>query len=202
MSYKPLGSAGLCLEIYIGCSHRSLSLDKPQQQHSHGFLQDRTRAAPAAKSFPRQIHMTSLVDSAQTARARPRVSLPMLKPHRSIGALPLEAARRWRQGERLSRHGRDVLVGLAVDLSTRRRDEAPRERREAHKKNAQVQDAMRHEAAGSGHRTRAARAPWFQPGRARLFCCAAAAAPIHQLGEADTRLPPQLTRPTAPARVA
>jgi len=65
----------------------------------------------------------------------------MLTPHRSIGALPLEAARRWRQGERLSR---DALVGLAVDLSTRRRDVAPRERKwEAHKKKrTQVQDAM------------------------------------------------------------
>ena len=66
----------------------------------------------------------------------------MLTPHRSVGALPLEAARRWRQGERLGRRGRDAL-GLAadpIDASTRRG--TARENGKLTKKNAQVQDAM------------------------------------------------------------
>ena len=64
----------------------------------------------------------------------------MLTPHRSIGALPLEAARRWRQGERLGRRGRDALVGLVdpIDAPTRH----AREKGRLTKKNAQVQDAM------------------------------------------------------------
>ena len=93
--------------------------------------------------------MTSLVDSAQTARARPRVSLPMLKPHRSIGALPLEAARRWRQGERLSRRGRDAL-GLAVE----RRVDAPTWHRER-------------EREAQGKKTHRSRTPWARPRASR-----------------------------------
>ena len=64
----------------------------------------------------------------------------MLTPHRSIGALPLEAARRWRQGERVGQRGRDALVGLVdpIDAPTWHRERDG----EAHEKNAQVQDAM------------------------------------------------------------
>ena len=85
----------------------ALSLDKPQRQHSHGFLQDGRAAAPETGPFLTDTNPHDIIrwTALQTARATPS------QPH---GSLPT------RRGRTAHRHIKNAVSRVAADAPRQR----------------------------------------------------------------------------------